>query len=236
MSRPKLSKSLNVFIGYDERESIAWHTMAHSVFKYSSQPVAIHPVNLENLSGHYLREHDPRQSNAFSFSRFLVPHLMDFQDDAIFFDCDMLLTEDVYELFEIGRRNAKPVSVVKHDYVPKNDVKYLGNRQYSYPRKNWSSVIYWNCADKKNSVLSPSFVRDADAATLHRFLWLNDEDIGALPIEWNFLVGEYEVSSKLPKNIHWTIGGPYFNEYCETDYRDNWFKMRDEMLRCDQIK
>lgn len=231
-----MTEILNVFVGYDERESVAWHVMAHSIFKHSSKPVKICPVNLDNLRGIYLREHDKRQSNSFSFSRFLVPHLSNFEGDAIFFDCDMLLSEDVYDLFEIGRRNACPVSVVKHDYIPKNEMKYLGNIQYAYPRKNWSSVIYWDCGHPQNRCLTPEYVKTAEAATLHRFMWLDDAEIGEIPVDWNFLVGEYEKGPHVPKNIHWTVGGPYFHEYATSDFSDEWFRMKDEMLRCDQLK
>ena len=222
---------LRVFIGYDEIESAAWHTLAHSIYSYATKPVSLVPLNLNNLTGIYLREFDPRQSNTFSFSRFLIPYLCNFEGDAIFMDCDMLLTTDINEIFEQCRGiDHYGVHVVKHDYIPKNDTKYLGKIQYSYPRKNWSSFIYWNNKHPKNKILTPTKIRDESAAFLNRFSWLKDDEIGELNQTWNHLVGEYELPHTTPKNIHWTVGGPYFNEFKNTDYSDLWHSEYEKMI------
>ena len=221
---------LKVFIGYDHVESIAWHTLAHSIYSRCSEPISIIPLNLKNLQKIYLREHDERQSNSFSFSRFLVPYLCHFDGDAVFMDCDMLITTDISELFSYCRSDpSKAVHVVKHDYTPRNEIKYLGKKQYSYPRKNWSSFIYWNNNHVKNYTLDKKVIRDATAAFLHRFSWLEDDEIGELPITWNFLVGEYDKPLHAPKVIHWTVGGPYFDEFKDTDYADLWNLERQAM-------
>ena len=122
------------------------------------------------------------------------------------------------------------VSVVKHDYESKVKVKYLGNKQYSYPRKNWSSFIVWNCAHPSNNAVNPDFIGDADAATLHRFLWLKDEEIGELSVRWNWLVGEYEKNNSA-KLVHFTEGGPYFETYSGCDYAPEWFEYYNECTR-----
>jgi len=225
---------LRIFIGYDEVESVAWHTLCHSIYSKSSRPVAITPLNLKNLDGIYLREFDNRQSNSFSFSRFLVPYLCDYQGDAVFMDCDMLVTTDISELFDTCRKDeTKAVHVVQHDYVPKDQIKYLGKVQYAYPRKNWSSLIYWNNNHHKNRMLTKESVRDQSAAYLHRFSWLEDWEIGALNTSWNFLVGEYQANEKTPELIHWTVGGPYFDEYHDADYADLW---RNEMFQMSYVR
>ena len=137
-------------------------------------------------------------------------------------DCDMLVTADISKLFlDLNKRN-EAVHVVKHDYEPVNTIKYLGKKQYSYPRKNWSSFIYFNCSHKKNLCLTPEAIRDQSAAFLHRFSWLDDSEIGELGREWNHLVGEYDMPEILPKNIHWTVGGPYFEEFKDTDFAEKW--------------
>lgn len=227
---------IKVFIGYDHVESVAWHTMAASIYRQSSRPVAIVPVNLANLKGIFNRPRDPKQSNEFSFSRFLVPYLCNYEGLGIFFDCDQMLRTDIAEIFTVMEEQPdKAVYVVKHTYEPRDDVKYLNTVQYKYPRKNWSSVVLWNCDHKKNKLVTPEYVNDTNALELHRFTWLNDNEIGSLDIKWNWLVGEYDDPPKDVKNVHWTIGGPYFKEYKNSDFSDEWFDEKEKMLYCKQI-
>ena len=228
-------KTLRIFIGYDPKEAVAFHVLCHSLLERSSKPISITPINLKNLKGLYSRQHDQRQSNEFSFSRFLVPYLCDYEGFGVYMDCDMLALGDISAVLkDIDKNHA--VSVVKHNYVSKVKVKYLGNKQYSYPRKNWSSFIVWNCAHPSNKSVNPKFIADADAATLHRFLWLKDEEIGELSVKWNWLVGEYDNPKEDIKVLHWTLGGPYFDDYANTEFSDEWKKEFEAMTFCKQIK
>lgn len=227
------SDVIKVFIGYDAMESVAWHTMATSVYQRSSKPVAIIPINISNLKGTFNRPRDPRQSNEFSFSRFLVPYLCNFQGHAIYFDCDQMLRTDVNEIFSVlEEQPGKAVYVVKHSYEPRNDIKYLNTVQYKYPRKNWSSVVLWDCGHNSNSVVMPDLVNTAPAMDLHRFAWLRDEEIGELDVRWNWLVGEYDDPPSDVKNVHWTLGGPYFKEYADQDFSKEWFVECKKMTFC----
>lgn len=224
---------IKVFVGFDQVESVAWHTMAHSILSRSSKPVAIIPVNLANLKDIYKRERDPKQSNEFSFSRFLVPYLSGYEGYALFFDCDMMLRTDVAQLFELAAKDpSKAVHVVQHDYEPRDGIKYLNTVQYCYPRKNWSSVVLWNCGHHSNRAVTPEFVNTASPMELHRFQWLKDEEIGALDVRWNWLVGEYADPPQDVHNVHWTVGGPYFNEYNDADFAQEWFAERERMNFC----
>ena len=226
-------KTLKIFIGYDPKEAVAFHVLSHSLLERSSKPISIVPINLRNLKNLYSRQHDQRQSNEFSFSRFLVPFLCNYEGFGVYMDCDMLALGDISTVLnDIDENHA--VSVVKHDYESKVKVKYLGNQQYSYPRKNWSSFLVWNCAHPSNRAVDPKFVRDADAATLHRFLWLKDEEIGGLSLNWNWLVGEYDKPSDDINVLHWTLGGPYFKEYLNTDFSDEWTTEFKSMTFCKQ--
>lgn len=239
---PQLDKSktmrkdiIKIFIGYDPLESVAWHTLAHSILARSSFPVAIIPVNLANLKKIYTRERNPKQSNEFSFTRFLVPYLCDYSGFGIFLDCDMLVRTDINEIFKATEAEpGKAVYVVKHDYTPKNSIKYLDNVQYSYPRKNWSSVVLWDCEHPENKKLTPEFVNTAEPMVLHRFQWLQDEQIGSLDVNWNWLVGEYNDPNDSVKNVHWTVGGPYFKEFADADFADEWFEEHRQMNFCQQ--
>ena len=161
--------------------------------------------------------------------------MSDFEGKAVFFDCDMMLKEDVSKIFDVADENGdKALHVVKHTYQPRDDVKYLDTVQYKYPRKNWSSVVVWNCEHPKHKKLTPAYVSTASGLDLHRFTWLNDDEIGELDVRWNWLVGEYDDPPSDVKNVHWTIGGPYFNEYSDVDFAEEWFAQRERMTNCDQ--
>ena len=226
---------IKVFIGYDHVESVAWHTMAASIYRQSSRPVAIVPVNLANLKEIFNRPRDPKQSNEFSFSRFLVPYLCNYEGQGIFFDCDQMLRTDIAEIFSVMEEQpGKAVYVVKHTYEPRDDIKYLNTVQYKYPRKNWLSVVLWNCGHFKNKIVTPKFLSTESGLALHRFKWLDDSEIGELDVKWNWLVGEYDGPPKDVKNVHWTLGGPYFNEYENADFANEWFDEKKQMQYCSQ--
>lgn len=232
------TETLNIYIGFDQVESVAWHTLAHSILARASIPIAIHPVKQSMMKDVYKRAWDPKQSNEFSFTRFLVPYLQGYNGWALFIDCDMLFRTDIKELFDL-RDPFKAVQVCQHDYEPKTDTKYLGAVQYKYPRKNWSSVMLFNCDHYDCKRLTPEYINTASGLDLHRLNWTKDEHIGSLPLEWNWLVHEYPYNPNA-KNVHWTIGGPYFHEYQDVDYSDEWFKeralMNHVLQRADELK
>ena len=223
---------VNIFIGYDSVESVAYHTLCESILSRASVPVAIIPIKRSLVKAFHDRPIDEKQSNEFSFTRFLVPYLMGYKGYAIFMDCDMLVLDDIKKLFDHADWS-KSVSVVKHDYTPKDKVKYLGTIQHSYPRKNWSSVMIFNCSHHHCKRLTPEYVNTASGLDLHRFNWTEDDAIGELPKEWNHLVGEYPPNPNA-KLVHFTVGGPYFHEYEHCEYSDKWFKERALMTNCNQ--
>jgi hypothetical protein len=211
-----------VFIGYDPREAVAYHTLAHSILRRSSIPVAIAPVMQSQLKGVYTRGRGPTESTEFSLTRFLVPALSGFEGWSLFMDCDMLCRADIAELASFtGRAADKAVLVCKHDYTPGPARKFLNQVQTVYPRKNWSSVMLFNNA--RCWALTPDYVNGATGLELQRFQWTRDEAIGDLPLEWNWLVGEYQRNPDA-KIVHFTIGGPYFDEYRDCDYAEEWFE------------
>ena len=218
---------INIFIGYDNKERVAYNVLSHSIIQNSTKPVAITPIALNNLKDDFVRERNSLSSTEFSFSRFMIPHLMNYQGWALFMDCDMLMFEDIAELWRM-RDDSKAIQVCKHDYVPKQKTKFLGQTQTAYPKKNWSSFMLMNC--KKCSTLTPDYVNRASGLELHQFKWLESEElIGELPLEWNWLVGEYEHKEDV-KNVHYTEGGPWFTDYRECDYSKDWFKNHDECM------
>jgi hypothetical protein len=221
---------LRLFIGLDSREPAAYHVLSHSILRRASRPVSITPLALNQLAPWlYTRERTSKESTEFSFTRFLVPYLSGYQGTSIFMDSDMLALVDLWEIREEITSGAA-VCVCQHDYTPKNTTKFLGHEQATYPRKNWSSFIVfdnWRCR-----ALTPEYVNTATGLQLHRFTWLEDREIGRLPLEWNYLVGEEHQAEVPPKIIHYTNAGPWFPGYEDVDFAKEWFAERDHMLAC----
>jgi hypothetical protein len=222
---------ITIYIGYDPRESVAFHTLSHSILRRASVPISIAPLVQSQLRGVYRRARGPTESTEFSLTRFLVPHLSGFSGWSLFMDCDMLCRVDIAELMKQTERQAdKAVLVCKHDYVPKTQRKFLDQVQTRYPRKNWSSLMIFNNARCRS--LGPDYVNSASGLELHRFAWMDDAAVGELPLEWNWLVGEYPYNPGA-KIVHFTIGGPYFEAYRDCDYAGEWFAECDSMRGCE---
>ncbi|BAF21368.1 protein CDI [Oryza sativa Japonica Group] len=228
------AETFRVFVGYDSREDIAYRVCRRSLLQRSSVPVAVIPIVQQELrsAGLYWRERGPTESTEFSFTRFLTPHLAGYRGWALFVDCDFLFVADVAEL----ARMADPryaVLCVHHDYAPKEATKMDGAVQTVYPRKNWSSMVLFNCAHPKNrAALTPEAVSTQSGAYLHRFMWLDDADIGEVPFVWNFLVGHNRVdpadtAGTAPRAIHYTSGGPWFEQYKNCEFAELWVQERD---------
>ena len=218
---------MKIFVGYDPREDIAYQVCKHSIL--SKQPAAdVRTLVQQELrdAGYYSRPVDKLASTEFTFTRFLIPELTNFNGWALFMDCDMILTTDIKELFDQAD-DKYAVMCVQHDYTPKAGVKMDGQKQTIYPRKNWSSVVLWNCGHKSNRKVTQDFVNDPEinGAYLHRFSWLKDKEIGELDHTWNYLVGVYDDIEK-PKLIHYTEGGPWFENYRDTEFAQLW---KDEL-------
>lgn len=227
-------KAQNIYIGYDPREAIAYHTMVNSFIRHSSIPLNFTPLALDNFKDFFEETHQDG-SNQFIYSRFLTPYLNDYKGWALFCDGDMIVLDDVKELFDM-RDDSKAVMVVKHDYKTRMTKKYLGAVNQDYPRKNWSSVILWNCGHKKNKKVTPEFIMNSTGAELHRFTWLDDKDIGEIPVEWNWLDGEFDRNpNKDAKLIHYTLGTPCFGEFgAFGSYASEWHRERMYTDYCKQ--
>ena len=205
-------------VGFDQREAIAYHVFCQSVIDLATVPVHFLPL-AENSLNQYKELHADG-SNQFIYSRFLTPYLMNFSGWAIYADGDMVCQADISELWSL-RDESKAVQVVKHDYKTKSLKKYLGNINEDYPRKNWSSLILWNCSHPENSILTPDFIQGQPGSYLHRFSWLKDDLIGELEAEWNWLAIEYPENPNA-KIIHYTLGTPCFKDYANESMSDVW--------------
>ncbi|WP_337268910.1 glycosyltransferase [Oryzifoliimicrobium ureilyticus] len=226
-----MTHGAHVYIGFDSKEVVAYHVLCQSILEKSSIPVTFTPIYLNNVGSVFTRERNALQSTEFSFSRFLTPYLSNFEGWSLFMDCDMLMRTDIAELWEL-RDDRYAAMCVKHDYVPKVETKFLGQVQTKYEKKNWSSVILFNNA--KCRKLDLDYVNTATGLELHQFKWLeSDELIGELPAQWNWLVNEYAYTPDA-KLVHFTDGGPYFDEYKDDDYAEEWFATRERVLSVTQ--
>ena len=221
---------IKIFIGYDEGEKIAFHVLSESIRQHSSEPVSITPIDLNTTRNIFTREKAKNQSTEFAFSRFLTPDLSNYEGWSIFMDCDMLLRTDIKTLWNM-RDDDYAVMCCKHDYEPNQNAKFRGAKNEKFPKKNWSSMMMMNNA--KCKALTPEYVNTASGLELHQFKWLESErEIGSLPLTWNWLVGEYDYNV-MANNVHFTLGGPYFKGYENSDYAKEWFNVYEDTIKID---
>lgn len=212
-----------VFVGYTSYQKIVYDIAKFSIERHSKD-VKCFPIIQNSLRelGIYYRQNNPFETTEFSTSRFLTPWLAGYKGWVMFIDNDILALTDLNELFD----QADPryaVMCAKHDYSPKEGVKLDNQIQVNYPRKNWSSVVLWNLDHPKNQMITPELVNEISPLYLHRFMWLEDHEIGQFSHEWNWLAGWYNESTDgTPKIIHYTEGGPYFKDYINCEYADLW--------------
>jgi lipopolysaccharide biosynthesis glycosyltransferase len=217
--------SRRVFIGWDSREVDAYNVCVESL-RRTSADIEIHPIKKDEIAA-FNRE-EKNVSTEFAYSRFLTPYLSGYEGWSLFVDCDFLFTRDVNELFDLAD-DEYAVMCAQHDYTPKASIKMDGQKQVAYPKKNWSSCVLWNCGHPANTIITPEVVNAESGAFLHRFYWLPDALIGELPLEWNWLEGEYEKTDIPPAAIHFTNGGPWFDNCKDVDYADMWLKIHREI-------
>ncbi len=219
---------MKVYVGYDSREDIAWQVCRHSLIRHADPSLPVYPLRQTTLRelSLYTRPLDAKASTEFSITRFLTPFLAAYDGWSVFTDCDFLFTADIRKL-TAALDPTKAIHVVQHNYTPALAIKMDGKAQHVYPRKNWSSFIAFNGAHPAVKALTPAVVNSAEPAYLHRFTWLDDKDIGTLDLGWNFLVGEYPKPKAVPSAIHYTNGGPWFENHVDVDYGDLWSAERE---------
>lgn len=228
---------MKIFIGYDDREPVAYHVLAHSIKRHTKEKVDIYPLKHRELrekglfmrpwridayKGIYYDAIDDRPfSTQFSHTRFVVPALTAYDGWALFMDCDMLFTDDIAKLWQM-REDKYAVMCVKHNHRSKTDIKMDNMPQLNYKRKNWSSFMLMNCSHEKNKALTPELVSTKPGNWLHGLEWLDGEDIGHLPYNYNWIDGVSPVNKKKPSVVHYTEGGPWFENCKNVKYADLW--------------
>lgn len=222
--------TFNVYIGWDEREQDAYSACVESLRTNTKGDIQIRPLKLHDLQASrsiYRQEFFSNEvvSTGFAFTRFLTPYLNGYQGWALFIDCDFIFTKGLEELWAL-RDDKYSVMCVQHDYTPAQTIKMDGCKQTAFPRKNWSSLMLFNCSHVDCLNLNPNTVSAGDPAFLHQMKWTDDKSIGQLSTTWNWLVGEYDKPTEdfIPNAIHFTNGCPSMPGYEHCDYADEFLK------------
>lgn len=224
---------IKIWIGYDSRQVDAYRVCLESLQEHLAPPVEVLPLKLAQIAseGLYNRSTGHRDGNLwddisdapmsteFAISRFFIPFLQD-SGWAIFCDCDFLFRGDVAELIGLADKNYA-IQVVKHNYVPRETTKMDGQKQTQYAKKNWSSLMLWNLEHPAHKRLTLEMLNTRPGRDLHGFCWLGSDEIGGLPLEWNWLEG-ISNPNVIPKAVHYTRGLPNVAGYEDSAYADEW--------------
>jgi hypothetical protein len=209
-----------IFVGYDSTQPESFDVCKHSLLPHSVTPLKLVDLPMYNRT-------DVNGSTEFSLTRFLVPYLSNYEGWSLFCDSDFLWLCDPLEVFDLCD-DMYTVMVIKHEYSPKTDYKMNGKYQHKYPKKNWSSLMLFN--NSKCTNLSPTSVNQSLPSYLHQFHWTNDECVGSLPTEYNWLVGYYsETETFKPKALHYTDSGPWHKHHTGSEYDTMWTSMYSEI-------
>jgi hypothetical protein len=249
----------HIFIGFDERQPAPFQVAKHSLELHASVPIKVHKLDHLSLrktelftrewtiekNGQFKDNLDGRPfSTQFSHSRFLTPEMWrntldPFKSPLVMFvDCDVLFIDDIAKMFsiienqKIRTNGAAPVYCIQHDYQPKNATKMDGKAQSKYNMKLWSAMMVFDMDHPDNAMLLPEHVNTQPGSWLHQFGWLNDvHSIGALPEEWHFIPSHSEKNTPEVKMIHYTEGGPWFENYRQCRYSELWYNYYNDYLR-----
>ncbi|MGA0128446.1 MAG: glycosyltransferase [Burkholderiales bacterium] len=222
---------MKIFIGWDPREDIAYQVCKESLIKNSDIDMEIQPIKMSEMreKNLYWREADPLSSTEFTFTRFLTPLLSGYEGWSIFMDCDFMWRGDISTVIDYLDPN-KAVMVVKHHYIPSEKTKMDGSVQHQYPRKNWSSFMVFNCSHPDTQSLTAEVINRESGAYLHQFRWTKTDNIGGLPIFYNYLEGwNNKQECPNPLAVHFTRGGPWFRDYLHVEYGDEWMQLAREL-------
>lgn len=231
-------KNETIYIGLDSKHRDVFEICKFSIQKHLSRHIEILPVN-KFLVPDYNRINDGFESTDFSFARFFVPQMNNFEGTSLFVDGDFLFLSDVSVVFDMfhnynsSESKKKALMCCQHDYTPKTNVKMDGKTQTFFKRKNWSSFMIIDNAHKKIKTLNTLTINGQSGKFLHQFDFLEDSDIGEISLEWNWLVGYYTEISGIfsPKALHFTDGGPWLENYKNCPYSDIYTIYKNEYER-----
>ena len=219
-----------IFIGYDSSnygQQLAYNVCKKSLLKYNNNIniIQLNKKELENKN--IFNRKDNTGSTEFTYTRFLCPFLHNLYNKnnnnnwVLFCDSDFLWFCDIEEIFNQYNNPKYAVYCVKHQYQEcKNKFKMDGKKQEWYPKKNWSSLMLFNCSHPSIKNLSTDNINNKNAKGLHRMEWCKEEEIGEIDKKYNYLVGYYNDLNY--KALHYTDGGPWYENFRECEFKKEW--------------
>lgn len=225
---------LNIYIGYDPREDAAYTVARRSMARRATVPTAITPLELKHLPmlTRPIEQKDGRMwcpisqapmATEFAISRFCIPFLRK-KGWALFVDCDIVCLSDILELFALADESYAVMCVKHEQAVKEGETKMDSQIQTFYARKNWSSVVLWNCSHPSNKKLTLDNLNQWPGRDLHAFKWLEDSEIGELPKKWNWLVNVTPGRPRKEGIWHYTLGGPFIKDWKSAPHDDVWLE------------
>jgi hypothetical protein len=223
----------SLYIGFDPREAAAFAVARESAKRHLPRHYPVRGLILDEMRAQGLYTRPTTRSNGrlfdeisehpmateFAISRFLTPILAG-EGLAMFTDCDVMFRANLVPIFDHAAAHPEiAVHCVKHKHEPKEGVKMDNQVQSRYSRKNWSSVMIFNCEHKSNRKLTVDLINEVPGRDLHAFCWLKDHEIGPLPPECNYLVG-HTVCDESPDIVHFTDGIPTMPGYEGVEFAD----------------
>ncbi|MEA2395695.1 MAG: hypothetical protein QOJ82_3586, partial [Solirubrobacteraceae bacterium] len=67
-----------IFVGYDPSQQIAYEVLEYSLARHATEPIDVQPIDADRLPS-FDRPVDPLASTPFTYTRFLVPWLCDYE-------------------------------------------------------------------------------------------------------------------------------------------------------------
>jgi lipopolysaccharide biosynthesis glycosyltransferase len=224
-----MKSDVKIFVGLDSEHRIAYDVCKFSIERNTKISFEIQPINRYTVR-EYARTADETESTDFSFARFFVPYKSKFVGISVFMDGDFLFLKDINGLLELYD-DRYAVMCCKHTYAPTSLTKMNGKIQTVFPRKNWSSLMLFNNAHPKIKTLNPLTINNQSGAFLHQFKYLDDDEIGSIPIQWNWLVGWNNAADGEPNALHYTEGGPWLPNHKDSGYDSSFHTYREEYER-----
>ncbi len=212
-------KHLNIYIGYDSRHQnlaeLNKKCLEHAC-RYGAGGGDVHDlmnkwkpeIKFLDISKipEYTRDY-ANQSTEFTYSRFLIPYLENYEGFSIFLDDDILFTKSIWPMFYFLDLD-DAVACIKYDFDKYAETKFDGEKNVSYPKKLWSSLMIFNNGHEDCKKLTPEIVNTESGKYLHQFEWT--DKISEIPDHYVFTEGhDTRETNWRPSAIHYTRGGPW---------------------------
>jgi hypothetical protein len=218
-------KPLNIYVGYDSNMNDLEGVCKLSILKSIEESLGggkwnnylefkpeIKILDIAKLPD-YNREY-ANQSTEFTYSRFLIPYLENYEGFSLFVDNDFIFTKTPLSMFNYLSPD-DAVACIKYPHYEHDATKFDGEVNIDYPCKLWSSMMFFNNGHEDCKKLTPEVVNTWTGKQLHQFEWT--DKISEIPQKYIFVEGYDNPEEKWDyTGIHYTRGGPWINDMDST--------------------